>query len=288
MKRLSFLLALATASSALAQTAAVPGQPRATSANYSMDSAIASYAGSLATSANYSNRPGYVGQLYDVTGLTLAATPASLNERATTQLAAGATLDDGTLLVPSSDEVTWSVVSGAVTAIAADGTATADSVYQTTAATVRGAYQGFTATLVVTVLNLTDDDLGAYAGDGLPDSWQVEHFGESSTLAGPAADPDGDGQNNLLEFLAGTNPALASSVFAVRVELVAGQPTQKAVLFGPVTTARTYRVLASTDLAAPSWADISGPLTGTSGNLTFTDNAASGVRKFYRLQISNP
>jgi hypothetical protein len=55
-----------------------------------------------------------------------------------------------------------------------------------------------------------------------------------------------------------------------------------------VIAGRTYRVLASTNLAATSWTDISGPLTGTSGNLTFTDTSATGARKFYRVQISKP
>ena len=296
MKHLPLLLLpLATAATtAFAQAtqpaipAVVSGQPHATSANYRHDSAIASDASGLATSANYSNRSGYVGQLYDVTALTLAADPASVNERATTELGASATLDDGTHLLPAGADVKWAVVSGPVTVIAADGTATAGSVYQDTTATIQGTYSGVSATLVVTILNITDDDDGPYAGDGLPDDWQVANFGEGSTVAGPTADPDGDGQNNLLEYLASTNPNLATSVFTVRIEPVAGQPTHKAIVFGPVATGRTYRVLSSTDLSAASWTDISGPRTGASGNLTFTDTAATSARKFYRVQISNP
>ncbi len=289
MKPFFFLLALALLpGAAFAQSAAVSGQPQATSANYRQDSAIAPDASGLATSANYSNRSGYVGQLYDVTALTLAADPASVNERATTELGASATLDDGTHLVPASADVKWSVVSGPVTAIAADGTATAGTVYQDTSATVRGEYSGVSATLAVTVLDLTPDDFGPYAGDGLPDDWQVTNFGEGSTTAGPTADPDGDGQNNLLEYLAATGPLDRTSVFTVRIEPVSAQLNHKAIVFGPVAAARTYRVLASTDLSAASWADLSGPLTGTTGELTFTDTAATGARKFYRVQISQP
>jgi hypothetical protein len=293
MKTILYLFTL-VASSAFAQStatttpAAVSGQPQATSTNYRQDSAIAPDASGVAKSANYENRSGYVGQLYDVTALTLAADPASVNERATTELGASATLDDGTHLVPASSDVTWSVVSGPVTAIADDGTVTAGSVYQDTTATVQGSYRGVTATLAVTVLNLTNDDFGPYAGDGLPDDWQVTNFGQGSATAGPNADPDGDGQNNLLEYLAGTNPNLGTSVFTVRIEVVPAQPAQKKILFGPVAAGRTYRVLSSTDLAAASWVDLSGALTGVSGELTFTDTAATGARKFYRVQISNP
>jgi hypothetical protein len=45
-------------------------------------------------------------------------------------------------------------------------------------------------------------------GDGLPDNWESQYFG-SGTAANPTGDPDGDGRNNLQEFLAGTNPLAA-------------------------------------------------------------------------------
>jgi len=45
-------------------------------------------------------------------------------------------------------------------------------------------------------------------GDGIPDRWESQYFG-SATSANPNADPDGDGRNNLQEFLAGTNPLVA-------------------------------------------------------------------------------
>ncbi len=46
--------------------------------------------------------------------------------------------------------------------------------------------------------------------------WQIEYFGSTFNLAaGPDADPDGDGQNNMAEFLSGTNPT--NSLSALRV-----------------------------------------------------------------------
>jgi hypothetical protein len=224
-----------------------------------------------------------VGQLYEVTALTLTATPSTtVNETKTTQLAAGATLDDGTLLVPDPQQVKWAVVSGPVTSIGTDGTATAGTVTQDTQATVSGTYMGKTSQLVLTVHFVPADDFA---------SWQVANFGPGAATNPQAAsnsDPDGDSVTNIMEYLGGTNPNSAASVFTVRIQSVSGQPTQKAIVFGPVIAGRTYRVLASTNLAATSWTDISGPLTGTSGNLTFTDTSATGARKFYRVQISKP
>ena len=43
-------------------------------------------------------------------------------------------------------------------------------------------------------------------------AWQVQYFGSTNNPnAAPGADPDGDGQNNLAEFLAGTNPTNSAS-----------------------------------------------------------------------------
>lgn len=41
-------------------------------------------------------------------------------------------------------------------------------------------------------------------GDGLPDSWEMEHFGNLSETA--MGDPDSDGRTNLAEYQAGTDP----------------------------------------------------------------------------------
>ena len=47
-------------------------------------------------------------------------------------------------------------------------------------------------------------------GNGLPDSWEVAHFGNLDQTA--TGDFDGDGVSNLQEFLDGTNPSDATSV----------------------------------------------------------------------------
>lgn len=54
---------------------------------------------------------------------------------------------------------------------------------------------------------ITDDS----DGDGMPDGWEVQHFGGLTQTA--AGDYDGDGVNNLTEYQDGTNPADPTSVF---------------------------------------------------------------------------
>jgi PKD repeat protein len=47
-------------------------------------------------------------------------------------------------------------------------------------------------------------------------SWQVQYFGSTTNPAAAAnADPDGDGCDNLCEFLSGTDPTNSASVFRI-------------------------------------------------------------------------
>ena len=69
-------------------------------------------------------------------------------------------------------------------------------------------------------------DMGAYeyqgAGivdqdsDGLPDDWEIEHFG-GTTGQGSGDDFDNDGIDNRSEWISGTNPSDPNSVFAASV-----------------------------------------------------------------------
>lgn len=48
--------------------------------------------------------------------------------------------------------------------------------------------------------------------DGLNDNWEIANFGNLTTAGNPAADPDGDTVSNNDEYLAGSDPNVASSV----------------------------------------------------------------------------
>ena len=75
--------------------------------------------------------------------------------------------------------------------------------------------------------------------DGLPDSWEIAHFGNLNQTA--TGDPDGDGVNNLQEYLDGTDPTNAVSVL-YRIALlndggkVVVVPNQPAYTNGQVVT----------------------------------------------------
>ena len=55
-------------------------------------------------------------------------------------------------------------------------------------------------------------------GDGIPNWWRAQYFGSGTTTNSQSCagcDPDGDGCNNLCEYLAGTNPTNSASAFRI-------------------------------------------------------------------------
>lgn len=264
------------------------GGGRATSVRYTNEASVGDVAG-ISTLAAPTGvvKAGYAGQLYEVTALTVDASPASVNETAARQLTARQTLDDDTVLAANSNTVAWSVVSGPIVSITTGGLATAGVVYQNTAATVRGTLGGLSGNLLLTVNETIADNFGTYAGDGLSDDWQVQFFGVGNPLATPLADPDHDGQNNLFEFTAGLIPTDAASRFIVSIAPVPGFPAQKRIIFSPVVSGRTYVVKASTNFTGWS-AMTASPPTDVGPERTITDLNASGGSKFYHVEITKP
>ncbi len=266
------------------------GGAKATSAAYSNDGSVGSIGGvSATTTPLFTAKHSYIGQLYDVTGVSLAANPLNVKEGTTSQLTGSAVLDDATFLPLAATALSWGVSSGPINSINPTGLATAGNVYQDTAAVVHGDYLGQSGTLTLMVLNVGTDDFGAYAGDGIDDAWQVHYFGLNNPNAAPTADPDGDGQNNLFEYIAGTDPTDSLAKFQFSIAPVADQPGQQNLIFSPRFPSRTYTVQSRDDLSAGSFAPLLGTTTTDNGTQrTVTDLNATGASRFYRVQITLP
>ena len=265
------------------------GGGKSASALYSAAASIGPVTG-IATAAApaVAAKNGYIGQLYEITGLTLTAASLNVNEGTTDQLAAWQALDDATFLAVPAASVAWSVASGPLTGVNAGGLATAGIVFQDTAATAQGSYLGSTGTLALTVKNVNTDDYGTYAADGIDDAWQNQFFGLNNPNAAPTVDFDGTGQTNLFKYLAGLNP-LDGSRFTLTLAPVAGQPAQKNVIFTPRLIDRTYTVTFKTDLNAATWTPLPGGIVTDAGQQrTVTDPAATGATKFYHVEITKP
>jgi hypothetical protein len=266
------------------------GGVRATSADYTHDGSVGGVVGVSTVAAPAEiTKHGYIGQLFEMTSLVVDASPASVEESATRQLAARELLNDGTYLGVSPSAVAWSVVNGPLAGISPAGLVTAGTVFQDTSATVQGAYDGFGGTLILTVINSLPDNNGSYAGDGLDDAWQVQYFGPDNPEAAPLKDPDGDDQSNQFEFATGINPTDPVSRFRISTAPVAGQPGQMNVVFSPRWPDRTYTVLTSSTMESDGWSLLTGAIVSDNGNeRTVTDPNASQSMKFYRVQVVKP
>jgi methionine-rich copper-binding protein CopC len=122
-------------------------------------------------------------------------------------------------------------------------------------------------------------------------SWRLQYFGttDNTGSAADTADPDGDGCNNLLEYVAGLDPTNPSSRFITNAQPVPGQPGQMSISFGPIVSGRTYVVKSASTLINPAWTALSSSSSSESGTTrTVTDLSAGPGAKFYHVEITAP
>ncbi len=264
------------------------GGRRATSASYTNDGSAGTVAGiSTVASPSETAKAGYIGQLYEIAGFLVSASPSTLHESGTRQLDAWHLLDDATYLAINPTQVSWSVLSGPIVSVSASGLTTAGIVYQNTAATVRGIHLGNPSSFTLTVLNATFDDFESYAGDEIDDGWQVQYFGlPPNPAAAPLLDPDGDGQDNRFEWIAGLIPTDANSVF--RLSIV-GSFQGANLIFSPTVAGRAYTVKYGFDfLDVPNWPTlVNGIVTDIGNQRRVLDPNVffASPKKFYRIEI---
>jgi hypothetical protein len=124
-------------------------------------------------------------------------------------------------------------------------------------------------------------------GDGLPDEWETRYgldAGSNQGDDGAAGDPDGDTQSNHSEYVAGTNPKAATSVFRVVANRL---ETGVRVAFS-ATAGRSYTVWWRDTLQDGDWKVLTnfGP-QNTNGELSATDISGTFPR-FFRVTVSLP
>lgn len=134
--------------------------------------------------------------------------------------------------------------------------------------------------IVVGNITLLDPWLADSDNDGLPDGWELTHFG-SPTNALPFADDDGDGQINLEHFISGTAPTNSSYFFRVEPTHPSGGARFYAI------TNRRYAVHRATSLPTGDWVPIATNIAGTDGALEVIDPDPP-PSAFYRSEVSMP
>lgn len=117
-------------------------------------------------------------------------------------------------------------------------------------------------------------------GNGLPDAWEIEHFG--ATGVEPWADADGDGATNRMEYLAGTNPRNPASVF--RPESVTENGAL--ILRVPTVAGRQYRVWGTANLKG-TWT-AHDTITGDGSLVEWSYSLNQSPSYFLRIEILIP
>lgn len=146
------------------------------------------------------------------------------------------------------------------------------------------------ATVVLNIVAPPDTN-----ANGLPDAWETAYG-----TANPDADPDLDGQSNLAEYLAGTNPTNAASIF--KILSAAQQPDGYFGLTWASVGGTRYRVQYSngdahggvtgtfTDIVRDPASEMDDSSYGEASTQSFTDTftqtgAATNNARYYRVQV---
>lgn len=263
------------------------GGQRVTCADVTVDGSLGGIGGiSSDAGTAQTAKHGYIGQLTEVTNLAVTASLSSVNEGGVCQLTGVARLDDASVLALAGSNIVWLAHAHPVAGIAAVGQATASLVWSNTTGIVTGVYLGVTGSGTFLVLDSHPDNWGSYAGDQIPDSWQIAYFG-SANPAGQAGATNATGRDNLYTYVADlnpTNPASALEIVTVST-LISGRTVQ----FLPSSTGRVYRLLYATNLLAGGWTNLPDTVAvqGTGGPMSLTDTN-SAVWRFYRIGVQMP
>ncbi|MBA4386602.1 MAG: hypothetical protein C0404_01395 [Verrucomicrobia bacterium] len=111
-------------------------------------------------------------------------------------------------------------------------------------------------------------------GDGIPDSWERKHSGTSTGLVA-TADNDGDGFNNLNEWIANTDPTNNASFF--KTETFTFTTATGATIGWNSQSNRAYSIDFSTNLVTSTFSNLASGVLATYPLNTYTDATHKAV-----------
>lgn len=118
--------------------------------------------------------------------------------------------------------------------------------------------------------------------DGMDDAWEMAHFGNLTRDGKGYADQDG--QSDLNEFLAGTDPKDPASFF--HGEVLKPLPNGDLPLTWTALPGRTYRVKFKNNLNDMMWQDLPANISITGATATAVDHSVGGSdQRYYRVLL---
>jgi len=120
--------------------------------------------------------------------------------------------------------------------------------------------------------------------DGMDDAWEIAHGLNPNNPTDASLDSDQDMMSNLREFLSGTDPRDAASVFQIELsEENTGQPSIHFI----AQPLRVYRVEYADELGGGLWKVLDQvSASDTTRQIAIPDSTASKQGRFYRVQIA--
>ena len=115
----------------------------------------------------------------------------------------------------------------------------------------------------------------------------MDYFGDPPNAdAAPSANPDGDPNNNEMEFLTGFDPTDGNSWF--QLVYLGNSGTTASLLLNKVIPGRTYRIEAGPDLKSFSETVLTLSSAVEERDKLVTDPNASQKTRFYRVDVTKP
>ena len=115
----------------------------------------------------------------------------------------------------------------------------------------------------------------------MADDWEVAYFG--GLARDGTGDFDDDGQRDLAEFRAGTNPTEDHSIFRA-FTLSGPNAADGVVVIWNAVPGRTYRVQYKNGIEDPDWKELQGDVVATSATGARLDGATqTAAARFYRV-----
>ena len=197
---------------------------------------------------------------------------------------AGAAGDDGLPVVPGRVSVSWAAISGPGTVTFSAST----SLVTRASFSTNGVY-ALRLTANDGILSSTDDVTVTVTGQNLA-AWKASYFTtaelSNAAISGDGADPDGDTQTNLQEYIAGTNPRDGANY--LKIDISSGSTIGRAVLGFTAVAGRPYDLQYRSEVALGSWMTLTNISAQSTNRLWQIPDAPAQNTRFYRLVIPQP